>query len=264
MIVYDTDHISSSAVCAPVAAGFGWQLNVAPWKRPVHGPAAFYGRDRGTLAVRRQCEADGVDWYMIDNGYMGARRYDGFYKITRNAFQCDGRDAPDEKRLASILDHTGMRVDDWRKPTKSGHILMCPPIKEYDDCHWFSTYLWLRRNSREIRKALGKAGKREIRVRYKPGDTRNVGERPLEQDFKNCHALVTHDSNIVVEAIAAGIPCFVTGKSPAQVLGNVDLWTIGDPRMDVDREEWLAILAANQWTLGEVRHGLANETLGIK
>ena len=101
-------------------------------------------------------------------------------------------------------------------------------------------------------------------MRYKPGDTRRLKKLPdrsLSDDLKNCYALVTHDSNIAVEAIMAGVPVFVTGTSPAQVFGNVDLFTIVEPRMEFDRWEWLSILANNQWTLNEIRDGMAYETL---
>ena len=105
-----------------------------------------------------------------------------------------------------------------------------------------------------------KPSRRKIRIRYKPGDTR-ASNRSIAEDLNNCHALVTHDSNIAVEAILAGVPVFVTGTSPAQVFGNVDVLTIREPRRDVDRWEWLSILANNQWTLNEIQDGMANETL---
>ncbi len=269
MIVYDTGHINSASVCPSLADGFGWELKTRsqkpkgyfnPWPRPLRGPAAIYGHDRGTMAVKRQCEADGRDWFFADNGYIGASKYDGFYKISRNAFQCSGRGAPDEARLARLLDITGTRIEKWRKPTPSGYILVCPPITAYDKCLWFSTTEWIDGVSREIRKA----SKREIRLRHKPVPDAPKQPPPLAKHLAGAHALVTHDSNIVVEAILAGVPAFVTGKSPAAIFGNVDLATIEEPRRDLDRAEWLAILAADQWTLAEIRDGAANERLGIK
>ncbi len=258
MIVYDTGHRSSEIVCAALAEGFGCDIAVPPWTRPLETPAAFYGRDRGTLAIVRQCAAVGNHWIMADNGYIGANQYDGYYKLSRDGFQCDGTGIPDEKRLVGVLAITGQKfVKDWRPRTKNGHILMCPPIAGYERTHWFSAYQWRRGISKQIRKLT----KRKVRVRYKPGDQRAVGDPPLAADLKNCHALVTHDSNIAVEAIMAGVPVFITGTSPAQIFGNVDLATIVDPRTEGDRWEWLSILANNQWTLKEIRDGMANESL---
>ena len=258
MIVYDTGHISSEIVCAAIAEGFGCDTEVAPWARPLETPAAFYGRERGTLAIVRQCAVNGNHWIMADNGYMGAGQYDGHYKLSRDGFQCDGTGIPDEKRLVDVLALTGQKfVKDWRPLTKHGHILICPPIAGYEVSHWFSSIQWRRGISKQIRKLTN----RKIRIRYKPGDKGSVVVRPLAVDLKRCHALITHDSNIAVEAIMAGIPVFITGTSPAQVFGNVDLSTIVEPRTEGDRWEWLSILANNQWTLNEIRDGMANETL---
>ena len=263
MIVYDTDHVTSQTVCKAVGKGFGWDVSVAPWQRPLTGPAAIYGRDRGTLHVMRQCKADRVPWYFVDNGYLGTRVSlgisDCFYMITRNAYQHDGRGKPDEARLSRLLDIVGGSFEPWRKTRQRGHILVCPPIHEYDRVHYFWSAMWLRKTTKEIQQFTS----RPLRLRYKPGDSRQPKARSLEKDFNGCHAVVTHDSNIVVEAIMAGVPAFVTGESPVAVLGNVDLGAIESPRFG-DQEEWLAILAANQWTLDEIRQGAANETLGIK
>ncbi len=258
MIVYDTGHVSSKIVCTAMAKGFGCDTADPPWARPLETPAAFYGRERGTLEIVRQCAVDGSHWIMADNAYIAPGQYGGYYKISRDGFQCDGTGIPDDKRLADVLALTGQRfVKDWRPRTKDGHILMCPAIVGYERTHWFSATQWRRGITKQIRQLT----KRKILLRYKPGEKGAVVVRPLAADLKNCHALITHDSNIAVEAILAGVPVFITGTSPAQVFGNVDLATIAEPRMDGDRWEWLAILANNQWTLNEIRDGMANETL---
>lgn len=272
MIVYDTGHISSETVTRVMAKGFGCKRQYpVPWSRPLKTPAAFYGRDRGTLDIVRVAEQRGDLWIMADNGYIVARnpddpgtlenRFTGYYKLTRNAFQCDGKGAPDYERLTRVLLRAGMTVArKWKKPTTKGHVLVCPPIVEYERLHWHSHTHW----QRYVMKILVRVARdRKIRVRYKPGDPRNREPRALKDDFQNCHALITHDSNIVVEAVMAGIPCFVTGTSPATVFGNVDIWMINEPNYDFDRMEWLATLANNQWTLDEIKEGAANHLLGV-
>ena len=257
MIVYDTGHVSSKVVCESLAEGFGCDIARMPWARPLETPGAFYGRDRGTLAIVAQSAVDGNHWIMADNGYIGAYQYNGYYKISRDGFQCDGTGAPDEGRLVDVLAITGQKfVKDWRSSTKKWHILICPPIVGYERIHWFSSTRWTRSLVKQIRKLTD----RKIRVRYKPGENLYTG-RSIADDLKNCHALITHDSNIAVEAIMAGIPVFITGTSPAQVFGNVDVSTIAEPRLEGDRWEWLSILANNQWTLKEIKDGMANEVL---
>ncbi len=258
MIVYDTGHISSGIVCKALARGFKCDIATAPWARPLVTPGAFYGRERGTLDLVRQCVVDGSHWIMADNGYIGPGQYDGYYKISRDGFQCDGTGVPNEKRLVDILAITGQKfVKKWRPLTARGHILMCPPILGYERCHWFNSTQW----HRQIVKQIVKLHKRKVRIRYKPGEKTSIVVRSLAFDLQDCHAVITHDSNIAVEAIMAGIPVFITGTSPAQVFGNVDLVTIDEPKTEGDRWEWLAILANNQWTLNEIGDGMANETL---
>ncbi len=259
MIVYDTGHHSSVIVCKALGEGFGCKILIPPWTHPLKTPAAFYGRARGTLSIVTQCTVDGNHWIMADNGYIGRGQYDGYYKLSRDGFECDGIGIPDEQRLLNVLSLTGQKfAKDWRPVTKKGHIVVCPPVVAYEILHWFSSARWLRAVTKQIHAVTT----RSIRIRYKPGDKRS-NSRPVSADLKDCHALVTHDSNIAVEAIMAGIPVFITGINPAQVFGNADLSTIVEPRMEGDRWEWLSILANNQWTLDEIRGGMANETLAI-
>ena len=273
MKIYCTKHFASEAVCEAMAEGFGCERDTV-WERPLTGPAAFYGRDRGTLAIMRQCVADGTDWFMADNGYLTPRiqgdpeapgRFAGYYKISRNGFQCDGLGEPDYDRLNAILALTGQEfIADWRETNDEAHILICPPIPDYERVHFFSTFEW---NRYTVKGGLRRRTDRNWRHRYKPGDPRAKKKRgrTLEEDFDNCHAVITHDSNIVVEAILAGIPVFVTGDSPAKVWRNVDLANIDNPNMEnVSRAKWLATLANNQWTLDEIRQGMANQVLGIR
>ncbi len=259
MIVYDTGHLSSMIVCGALAKGFGADVMPSPWPRPLKLPAMFYGRDRGTLEIMRDAVGRRKDWFMCDNGYMGAQQYEGYYKLSRNGFQCDGLGEPDEARLATLVDDLKLVIKPkWRAQKSRGHILICPPIVDYERVHWFSHTHWLRNTQKTLRKAHTR---REVRLRYKPGDPRDTQGRTLSEDFSACHAVVTIDSNIAVEAIIAGIPVFCMGTSPATVLGNTDIRMIDDPNRSGDREEWLAILAANQWTLNEIREGAACEMM---
>ncbi len=268
MIVYTTGHASSDIVCEAMAKGFGGRLQSTPWPRPLTGPAAFYGRDRGTLQIPRTLATTFNSWYMADNGYITPRwsgdhpkRYDGYYKISRDGFQCDGMGEPDYDRLKFIMDLTKQRITEtWRKPTKDGHILICPPIVEYERVHWHSHTHWVRWVKSQIRSV---APDRKFRMRYKPGDPRDTTQRDLKTDFSRCHAVVTHDSNIAVEATMEGIPCFVVGISPAHVFGNIDIMMIENPLMEYDRTLWLATLAANQWTLKEIADGMMCKTVAV-
>ena len=201
---------------------------------------------------------------MADNGYLTPRiqgeaddgRYAGYYKVSRDGFQCDGTGKPDYKRLDKVLKLTGQKFrPSWRESASDSHVLICPPIVEYERVHHFAHTHWLRWVQKELQTSRFH---HPVRVRYKPGDKRHTGDVvSLAEDFKNCHAVITVDSKIAVEAVLEGIPCYVTGTSPVQVFGNVDIQSIEMPRRKGNRRKWLAILANNQWTLDEIRAGMA-------
>jgi len=94
-----------------------------------------------------------------------------------------------------------------------------------------------------------------VRVREKPhAGARNA---PLAMDLIDCWAVVAHSSNVAVDALLLGVPVFVTDRCGARRCADTDLSHIESPRMPDDREEWAATLAAQQWTLEEMRSGLA-------
>ena len=70
------------------------------------------------------------------------------------------------------------------------------------------------------------------------------------------HALVTHSSNVAIEAACLGTPVFVAPTSAAAPVGRVDLADIEMP-IYPDREPWLAHLAYNQFSFEEIRSGEA-------
>lgn len=112
----------------------------------------------------------------------------------------------------------------------------------------------------------------DTRIVYRPfpGDKRNPGvqgtelsiNRSLEEDLAGAAALVTHTSNVVVDALLAGVPIFTTGKSVADCLAFRDLRQIGEIVMggraseSGERERFFYNLAYAQWTLDEMRQGI--------
>lgn len=82
---------------------------------------------------------------------------------------------------------------------------------------------------------------------------------PLEQDLYGAHCLVTHGSVVAVEAAIYGCPVFVDASSAAAEIGRTDL-DIDNPATP-DRSDWLAGLAAGQFTLNEILAGKPWETI---
>lgn len=76
-------------------------------------------------------------------------------------------------------------------------------------------------------------------------------QRPISEALASAKAIVTHHSNVAVEALAAGVPVHcVTGAAAAF---SVPLDRLGD-RLD-GREQFLADVSYLQWSLDEMRSG---------
>ena len=95
---------------------------------------------------------------------------------------------------------------------------------------------------------------REIVVRVKPQPGETV--EPIEDAFRRSFALVTHSSNIAIEAAIAGVPVFVSETSAAAPVGRTDFSLIENP-VYPDRTPWLQHLAYNQYSMAELGDGTA-------
>jgi hypothetical protein len=99
---------------------------------------------------------------------------------------------------------------------------------------------------------------RKIEVRMKSGlDT----ERSFAATLKGVHAVIVFTSIAGVQATMHGVPCFATHPCAASLVGKSDLSQIESPLYPSNREELAIWLAANQWTIEEIREGLAWRTI---
>lgn len=244
--IYCTGHIHSNAVCEAVRAGTSF---------PVVGPAPLqkggviaYGFLRGLLPTLKQARMEHREWVYIDRGYFKATYgvdHSGPFRVTRNAWQHDGKGAADAARWQKL----GLEIAPWQRD--GTHVLVCPPGDVFTKAvGGFAATAWLNKTLM----ALSSATKRPVRIRLKSDAT----VKPLAEDLRGAHALVTYMSNTAVEALLAGVPVFCTGPSAAQSMGKANVAEIETPVYRDDRERWAEVLAANQWTLDELRAGVAN------
>lgn len=81
--------------------------------------------------------------------------------------------------------------------------------------------------------------------------------RPLVEDLKDAHCVVTYNSNSAVEALIEGKPVFAFDPgSMVWDLANKDLRDIDEPKC-LGRQQWANELAFTQWNLAEMREGKA-------
>jgi hypothetical protein len=216
--------------------------------RLIPGPVALFGSPL-LWDQLMQAIAEGRDWYYGDHGYF---RRGKCYRVTRNAYQHTGLQ---EGRIdRSRFEECNVEIEPWQ--TGGVHILVCPPDQPFSMLHRFNSAAWLG----HVLEELSYYTSRPINVRSRSASKSSR----LEEDLRGAHALVTYTSNAAVEAVCAGVPVFCTGPCAGSAMGLRDLSQIEKPRRPhmKTRRRWAEVLAANQWTLDEMREGKCWEAIG--
>lgn len=233
---------AGNPVVRALADAVGCELRYAdPEAVQVPGAAVVWGVLRGSDLVVEAARRDGRPFFYIDHAYIGRGHYLN-YRITRNAYEAGAvRQCPDDRAAA-----LGVELAPWR--TGGGNIIVCPPTRYFMEAHGCPNWL------EDTLAALRRATDRPVEIRGKPA----AGEpsEPLDNVFRRAHAIVTHSSNVAVEAVIAGTPVFVSPTSAAAPVGETDLSRIELPRRP-DRRAWLSHLAYSQFSFAEIADGSA-------
>lgn len=210
-------------------------------------PAVFYGVDPVTLPLWRVVQEKQHPYFYIDNGYFKSKWHGGgYYRITHNAPQCSGTGESNGERWRAL----GLKIKPWQKT--GTHILIA--------CQ---TDFWHMRHGQEgaakfaaaTMATLRQYTDRKIIVRGKP--IKGHIEPPLEQQLADCWAVVVDSSMVALEAVLRGIPVFVLARSALHPVASDDLAKIETPFYAEDRGRWASVLADNQFTLEEMKNGMA-------
>lgn len=227
--------------------------------------AVFYGLEGNCRQILTDYSKFGTAVY-VDLGYWGRReggRWAGFHKVTLNGrhptsyFQVR-KHPPD--RLARFH----VEPKPWR--AAGSHILLAGMGDKGAWAEGFRPEEWERAALTELRKFTD----RPIVYRPKPswktakpiaGTLYSPHNRPVEADLAGCWAVVTHHSNVAVDALVAGVPTFCWG-GVAEPLSSKNLAEIERPYYpgresgENDRAQWMADIAYTQWNIAEMRQGL--------
>lgn len=204
-----------------------------------------WGVLRESDRILAQAKAQSLYFFYIDHAYFN-RGHGKAYRITRNGYEAGPiRDCPRD-RLTRLRPH----IAPWRKSGRS--IIVCPPTEYF--MHTHCCLDWLETTLKKLRSVTD----RPIIIREKPKPGEEVV--PLSQALETAHAVVTHSSNVAIEAACLGTPVFVAPASAAAPIGRTDVAEIEEPNYP-DREPWLAHLAYNQFSFDEIRDGIAWRTL---
>lgn len=195
----------------------------------------------------------GRKFFQIDNGFYKSARGSmvGYYRF----MYC----RPDPVYLSRPDLHT-LRMSDagikmpwagWRKT--GSHVLIAMPGPDFGRAFGIDVPKWTKTIEARVREHTH----RPIRVRSR------LSQKPLSDDLNDCWAIVTHSSNVAVDAVIGGLPAFVEKTSATAPLGNLDLKNLDQPNLASANElrAWWASLMCQQFTLSEMRSGLAHSYL---
>lgn len=230
------------------------------YRKPEGEIAVFYGFDVQLQRIFREYRARGLNVVYVDLGYWGRREggaMSGYHKVAVNArhpteyFQAVTHDS-------SRLDHFGLRIEDWNQ---GEFILLAGMSAKGAMAEGFRPNEWEQWAVGEIKKHTS----RPIIYRPKPSwpDAKPILGTEFVKDaaaldglLGNCHAVVTHHSNVAIDGLIRGVPAFCWAGA-GSVLSLSDLSKIEQPWRPEGREQAFRDLAYTQWNVAEMKSGAA-------
>lgn len=229
--------------------------------RPNDEIMVFYGLVGPLAKALRRQQAHGGTAIYIDLGYWGRRnggRYAGYHKLAVNDRHPTAyfQNRPhDERRFRQL----GVSIEDWK--TGGKHILLAGMGDKGSAAEGFQAGEWERNAVAE----LALHTDRPIVYRPKPswvnpkpieGTKLSTSKQHIETVLHDCHAVVTHHSNVGVDGLMAGIPAFSV-EGVATPLASADLAMIEAPLRPDGRERWAHDISYTQYSVAEMADGIA-------
>lgn len=228
-------------------------------------PIVILGILRGTERLLWIAKEQKINFYYIDHSYFFRSNHHRVNEITNDRSY---RVCLNQENL-NFLVHDKLNLTDINRiqknknlllprnivKTTGNKILICPPsyaVARYYKFKNDDVELWLNDTIRTIREQTDK----EIIIRYKDSTT------PYLKDFENAHCIVTYQSTLAIEAILCGIPSFCSEYSCVAPVSTtiLHLNKIKFPTM-IEIENWVTSLLANQFTMEELKNGVAFEAI---
>lgn len=232
--IFRTGHEINEVVCHALADGF---------KDDAIG--ATYGILRGAGEWAADRRRHGERTLVLDKGYFKAGHYDGYYRLAWTGTQDPYEDySPDPSRWEAL----GRPILPWRRPDQGEYVLLCPPTPAVAAYFGLGTPDgW----GLMVAKHLYKLGCPVV-VRTKDSAV------PLQTHLDKAAAVVTFNSGVGWEALRQGIP--VVSDPVYSTVGSFLGTTLADLGTDMtgcDRRALFSFMANRQFTLQEIRTGLA-------
>ena len=238
---YHSSSVQGVIVARNMSLGNGWK--VEPYNRQkVTGNCGGYGVGSWLETLMFETIARGDHYLYLDNAYFIKDRK-AFYRASWDKYHYRlDRDWPEDR-----LKPKRIKLNPWNKD--GSFILLCEQTPFW--CKKLGWVDWAETTTKILRKYTD----RPIKVRPK------VADGTLIDSLKGAWAVVMPASNAGVDAAIAGVPVFSTYPSACSDIGLEDLSKIETPIYPDNRWEWLKGLSYNQWTLKELKSGLAWDML---
>ena len=216
------------------------------------------------------CTAD-ANLFLYANGRNAPHHYlrysfNGVFRNTGNYFD----DNVDPLRWQQIANDCNIKIENTK--TNGAHILICAQRNKGWAMGALDLNSWIFTTCQEIRKYSN----RPIVIRLHPGDRQTHSQMPqmklrikmqlhnvtlstqtlLDEDLKNCHAVVNHNSSSIVGPIVKGFSAFITDpiKSQCAEVAQTDFSLIDTP-VEFDRQAWLERISMFHWKFSELENG---------
>lgn len=234
---------------------------------PAFPVVAFYGLNGRLRQLFRDYQSRSIPFVYVDLGYWCRRlagRFDGYHKVVVSGrhptryFQSVRHD--DARRLHLERRNIDLTPRPWHK---GDAVLVAGMGDKAATYEGYAPGQWEEATIARLRTITD----RPVVYRPKPswatarpieGSIYSPRDEPLDAVLARCHIVVTHHSNVAVDAILAGVPVYAE-DGVARPMGIADLIAVGHPcyPTDHERRQFVDDLTYTQWSVAEIADGLA-------
>lgn len=242
----------------------GWQDE----DKPIH---FFWGLAGKNIEKIRECIKKEEEWYFVDTGYLTQQitrypkpkinDYDKtYFRIIKGAIHTNKFKVSQGLRL-NELEYKGIDVQfkGWRTDEPK-YILVAPSSQTVTyHINGISQKEWVDRVTAEIKKFTDLP----VKFRNKPRPGNEWWNTDIKDDLKHAQCLVTNMSLSAIDAILNLTPAITHKANIASLVTSRDVKYVNKPFRPGKKtiNEWLKMVAENQFTLPEIENGIAYKTL---
>jgi len=248
-----------------------WPAIEKGWKDEDKNIHFFWGLGGNNIKEIQNVIENKQEWWYVDTGYLTKQitrypepkinDYDKtYFRICKGNVHTIRCKVGDGSRLNQLR---SKGIDAEFKGWKTGvtkHILLCPssPTLTYH-INGISQEEWIEQVTNELKKHTD----RPIKLRNKPRPNNEFWNTNIEDDLKDAHCVVTNMSLSAIDGILNMTPAFTHQRHVCSFITSRDIRKIEKPMKPGRKtmEEWLKMVADNQFTIDEIEKGIAYETL---